>query len=181
MGLQTRTGYSIGILDFVFEDHQHQDTIVHSVELKDQHCDIFYDKLKFIYIELPKFKKTIDQITSHQDKWLYLLKHLPELKGYPNPFQDSVFLQLFEIAEIANFTATEQDAYQESLKHYRDLNNVVDTDWKEGQETGEKTATIRIARSLIGELSTEAISRTTGLSIDQIQALKTEADKDNID
>ncbi|MEL7334019.1 MAG: hypothetical protein AAFN12_17360, partial [Cyanobacteria bacterium J06560_2] len=64
---------------------------------------------------------------------------------------------------------------------YRDLNNVVDTDWKEGQETGEKTATIRIARSLIGELSTEAISRTTGLSIDQIQALKTEADKDNID
>jgi len=173
--------YSIGILDFVFEDHQHQDTIVHSVELKDQHCDIFYDKLKFIYIELPKFKKTIDQITSHQDKWLYLLKHLPELKGYPNPFQDSVFLQLFEIAEIANFTATEQDAYQESLKHYRDLNNVVDTAWKEGQETGEKTATIRIARSLIGELSTEAISRTTGLSIDQIQALKTEADKDNID
>jgi hypothetical protein len=26
--------------------------------------------LKFIYLELPKFKKTIDQLNDHFDKWL---------------------------------------------------------------------------------------------------------------
>ena len=169
--------YSIGILDFVFEDNKHEDTVIHTVELKDQHCDVFYDKLKFIYIELPKFEKEISQLTSQQDKWLYLLKHLPELKGHPGPFQDPVFLQLFEIAEIANFTSTEQDAYQESLKHFRDFNNIAETakqeGREEGREEGEKAATVRIARSLISKLSPEIISQTTGLTIEEIQTLST--------
>ncbi|MGB3572652.1 MAG: Rpn family recombination-promoting nuclease/putative transposase [Phormidesmis sp.] len=158
--------YSAGILDFTFketeEDLDDRDTIVHTVELEDQHCSVFYDKLKFIYIELPKFKKTIDQLSSQQDKWLYLFRYLPDLKGQPQPFQDSVFLQLFEIAEIASFTPAEKNSYQESLKHYRDLNNVVETSrqegWEEGCEAGEKAAKVEIARSLLGELPIEVIN-----------------------
>ena len=49
--------YTIGILDFIFDDHKVDEDIVHMVELKNQKCEVFYDKLKFIYIELPKFKK----------------------------------------------------------------------------------------------------------------------------
>ena len=41
--------YSIGILDFIFDDRKKEDTLIHTVELKDQHCNVFYDKLKFIY------------------------------------------------------------------------------------------------------------------------------------
>ena len=93
-------------------------TIVHMVELKDQHCNVFYDKLKFIYIELPKFNKTLEQLESQQDKWLYLLRHLPDIEGHPRPFQDPVFLQLFEVAKLANFSPAEQDSYQSSLKYY---------------------------------------------------------------
>ena len=128
--------YSVGVLDFVFDDHKNEDTIIHTVELKDQDCNVFYDKLKFIYIELPKFNKTIDQLASQQDKWLYLFRHLPDIEGQPRPFQDPVFLQLFEIAEIANFTRTEQDSYQNSLKYYRDMNNVIDTALQDGEEKG---------------------------------------------
>lgn len=128
--------YSIGVLDFVFDDHRYEDTLIHTVELKDQHCNVFYDKLKFIYIELPKFTKTLEQLESHQDKWLYLLRHLPDLDDRPQPFQDPVFLQLFEMAEIANFSPTEQEVYNNSLKYFRDLNNVVDTAQQEGLEQG---------------------------------------------
>ena len=160
--------YSIGILDFIFDDHKNEETIVHTVELKDQHCNVFYDKLKFIYVELPKFTKTLEQLVSHQDKWLYLLRHLPDLDEQPRPFQDAVFLQLFEIAEISNFSPDEQDSYQSSLKYYRDLNNVIDTSRQEGLEEGieqgrqaEKKA---IARSLLGQLPIKTISQTTGLT-----------------
>lgn len=97
---------------------------------------MFYDKLKFIYIELPKFNKSLDQLETKQDRWLFLLRHLPEIEGQPRPFQDPIFLQLFEIAEIANFTRVEQDSYQDSLKYYRDLNNVVDTSRMEGRAEG---------------------------------------------
>ena len=128
--------YSIGILDFIFDDHRKEETYIHTVELKDQDCRVFYDKLKFIYIELPKFQKSLDELASHQDQWMFLLRHLPFLEDRPQPFQDDVFLQLFEIAEIANFSRTEQDSYQNSLKYYRDLNNVVNTSREEGREEG---------------------------------------------
>ncbi|MGB3292797.1 MAG: Rpn family recombination-promoting nuclease/putative transposase [Phormidesmis sp.] len=172
--------YSIGILDFVFDDHKAEDTLIHTVELKDQHCSVFYDKLKFIYVELPKFTKSLDQLETHQDKWLYLLRHLPELEEQPRPFQDSVFLQLFEIAEISNFSPDEQDVYQNSLKYYRDLNNVIDTSRqegieqgrKEGIEQGRKEEKRAIARALLSKLPNETISQTTGLTIAEVEELR---------
>lgn len=172
--------YSIGILDFVFDDRKQETDLIHTVELKDQRCTVFYDKLKFIYIELPKFTKTLDQLISKQDKWLYLFRHLPEIEGQPRPFQDPVFLQLFEVAEIANFTQDEQDSYQSSLKYYRDLNNVIDTSRMEGEasglkrglERGRSERSVEIARSLLGKLPLETISETTGLSVDEIKRLE---------
>jgi len=134
-----------------------------------------------IYVELPKFTKAIDQLVSHQDKWLYLLRHLPDLDTQPQPFQDAVFLQLFEVAEIANFSPDEQDIYQNSLKYYRDLNNVIDTSRQEGLEEGiergRKAEKIEIARSLLAQLPIEAISRTTGLSIPEIENLRSDMEQ----
>ena len=149
--------YSVGVLDFVFDEHRNEETIIHTVELKNQNCEVFYDKLKFIYIELPKFNKTIDELETHQDKWLYLFRHLPEIEERPKPFQDPVFLQLLEVAEIAKLSREEQDSYQSSLKYYRDMNNVIETAReegraegraiarKEGRAEGEKAASIRMA------------------------------------
>jgi predicted transposase/invertase (TIGR01784 family) len=134
--------YAVGILDFVFADHRDSETMIHTVELKDQSCNVFYDKLKFIYIELPKFKKTVDQLESHTDKWLFLLKNLAELDDRPGSMQEEIFSELFDVAEIANFSSNEQDIYQNTLKYYRDWNNITDTmreeALKEGHEEGIK-------------------------------------------
>ncbi len=55
--------YTIAILDFVFEaDKNEPDKFRYDVKLKDIETNkIFYDKLTFIYLEMPKFKKTIEQ------------------------------------------------------------------------------------------------------------------------
>ncbi|MFG6104424.1 Rpn family recombination-promoting nuclease/putative transposase [Leptothoe sp. EHU-05/26/07-4] len=171
--------YSIGVLDFVFDDHKHDNAYLHTVELKNQHCEVFYDKLKFVYIELPKFQKSLTELVSHQDQWLYLLRHLPELDDRPQPFQDPVFLQLFEIAEIANFSPTEQDSYQNSLKYYRDLNNVVDTSREEGRLEGLEEGRLEQARSLIlrlltrklGEMPQDVVEQLDRLSLVRLEAL----------
>jgi len=128
--------YTIGILDFIFDDHEEEPELFHTVELKNQKCEVFYDKLKFIYVELPKFTKTVDQLESHFEKWLFLLKHLSELEEPPLALQEVVFERLFEISEIANFSTEEQEAYENSLKYYRDLHNVVATSRQEGVEEG---------------------------------------------
>ncbi|MDR1381595.1 MAG: Rpn family recombination-promoting nuclease/putative transposase, partial [Tannerella sp.] len=44
------------------------------------------------------------------------------------------FRRLFRIAEIACFTPEEALDYEESLKHYRDLINVIDTAVEEARE-----------------------------------------------
>ncbi|MDX2255877.1 MAG: Rpn family recombination-promoting nuclease/putative transposase [Pseudanabaenaceae cyanobacterium bins.39] len=129
--------YTIGILDFVFDEDKNNENILHIVELKDQNCQVFYEKLKFIYVELPKFKKTIDQLNDHFDKWLFLLKHLPDLEEPPLPLQENVFMQLFEVARITNFSPSEREDYENSLKYYRDINGVIETAREEGIQEGK--------------------------------------------
>lgn len=46
--------YTIGILDFIFDEHKTQNELLHTVKLKDQNDNVFYNKLTYIYIELPK-------------------------------------------------------------------------------------------------------------------------------
>jgi predicted transposase/invertase (TIGR01784 family) len=159
--------YTIGILDFVFDEDKNDDTLLHIVELKDQDCQVFYEKLKFIYLELPKFKKTIDQLSSHFDKWLFLLKYLPDLDEPPLPLQENVFMQLFEVAQITSFSQDERDAYENSLKYYRDMKGVIETAREEGREAGREEGREEGKRSLL----LKQLSRKLGTIPDEIKVL----------
>ena len=180
--------YTVGVLDFVFDDHKDEDTLVHVVELKNQHCEVFYDKLKFIYIQLPKFKKSLDELETHLDKWLYLLRHLAELTTPPSPLQETVFNALFEVAEIANFSPTEQQTYQNSLKYYRDMNNVVDTARGEGRIEGKEEGRIEgrlVERSLMLDrqrtMLLRLLPRTVGEVPDDLQATINQLSLENLE
>ena len=130
--------YSIGILDFIFDDHKTDKTLHHVIEFKNQRGEVFFDKLKLIYLELPKFKKKEEELKSHYEKWLYVLRHLSKLQDRPKKLQEKIFKQVFEAAEIASFTKAEREAYEESLKHYRDIKNIVDTSREEGRMEGRE-------------------------------------------
>ena len=165
--------YTVGILDFIFDDHRNDPTLLHLVELKDQECRVFYDKLKFIYIELPKFTKTIDQLQDHFEQWLFVLKHLPDLDYQPDSLQENVFTQLFEVAQIAKLSKAERKAYENSLKYYRDIVGVVDTAHQEGLEQGRRRERLTIARAMkAAGSSPEFIIQITGLSLEDLQALE---------
>ena len=132
--------YTVGILDFVFSDDETGSNAMkevrHEVKLKNQNCEVFYDKMTFIYLEMPHFTKTLPELETIYDKWLYVLKHLPTLTERPAALQERVFKRLFEAAEIARFTSEEKGLYEASLKSYRDLKNVIDTAFDEGKMEG---------------------------------------------
>ena len=160
--------YTVGILDFVFDENKGSDEIIHFVELKNQRNEVFYDKLKFIYIELPKFKKTEEELETHFDKWLYVFRHLADLQNRPQKLQDKIFEKLFDSAEIAKFSKKDREAYEESLKYYRDIKNVVDTSKQEGIIEGK----IEIARVMKREgESIEKIMKYTNLTRAEIERL----------
>lgn len=164
--------YTVGILDFVFDDHREETELYHLVELKNQRNEVFSDKLKYIYIELPKFKKEEAELQTDFDKWLYVFRHLAELESRPAQLQDRIFKKLFEVAEISNFTEGEREAYEESLKYYRDIKNVVDTSRAEGHEEGYDQAKIEVAKSLLSTgMTVEQVSMHTGLTAEQIEGI----------
>ncbi len=130
--------YTIGILDFVFDEDKAADNkeVMHTIQLKNQNGHVFYDKLTFIYLTLPNFKKTQQELVTEQDKWFYIFRHLHELQEVPTVLHEAIFLKLFEAAQIACFNPEERQAYEDSLKHYRDLKNVTDTAEQKGREEG---------------------------------------------
>ena len=168
--------YTIGILDFVFDDDRHEEQVRHIVKLKDQQCQDFYDKLTFIYLEMPNFNKAESELETDFDKWMYVLKHLPYLQNRPAALQERIFEKLFEAAEIARFDAEEKARYEESLKYYRDLKNVVDTSYEEGIEEGRAEEKVEvILKSHEAGLDIETISKITGTSIEEVKKAINEA------
>jgi predicted transposase/invertase (TIGR01784 family) len=132
-------------------------------------------------------------LENHFDKWLYFLKHLESFESIPGILREEVFLKGFEIAEIANFDEKELAEYEESLKYYRDLKEVIDTSFEEGEKVGyekgkktgyekgekvgidigkdEKTREMAKTMKREGE-PIEKISRYTGLSKEEIEKLE---------
>jgi len=171
--------YTIGILDFEFEDDKAQGSqdVVHTVQLKDQHNQVFYDKCTFIYLTMPNFHKTEAELETDQDKWLFLFKNLHKLQAVPRRLQEKIFLRIFEKAQIAKFDPEELKRYQSSLKIYRDIKNVVDTahdeGFEEGIEEGRLSERQAIARKLLPTMADQAIAQLTDLTPEQVAALRT--------
>ena len=166
--------YTVAILDFVFdEDRCDSEKYRYDVKLTDiETCKVFYDKLTFVYLEMPKFEKTLEELESRFDKWLYVLKNLERLHDIPDKLKDRIFRKLFAAAEIAKFTPEESRAYEDSLKVYRDLKNSIDTAREEGEIKGHGAAMEKAALKMFGKgISLEVISDITGLSPEQIKKL----------
>lgn len=76
------------------------------------------------------------------------------------------------LAEIAKFSPEERDAYEDSLKYYRDLKNVVDTSREEGILEGIEKRNVEIAQKMKEKgRSNSEISELTGLNDDEINDL----------
>ena len=128
-----------------------------------------YDLYWKIYLEMPKFAKTLEELETRFDKWLYVLKNLERLHDIPEKLKDRIFRKLFAAAEIAKFTPEEAMAYEDSLKVYRDLKNSLDTAREEGREEG----IAQVAKNLLqmGQ-SIADVSKATGLSLEALDKLQ---------
>lgn len=163
--------YTVAILDFVFdEDKAEKRKYRYDVKLTDvETCKVFYDKLTFIYLEMPKFTKTVDELETRFDKWLYVLRNLNRLDRIPDRLRERIFERLFEVAEVAKFTREELLSYEDSLKYYRDLKNSLDTAREEGREEGEIKKSIQvIIKGHVEGLTVETLSKLTGLSENEV-------------
>jgi predicted transposase/invertase (TIGR01784 family) len=96
--LELKAIYTVGILDFVFDhDEKDDDGYYHKVKLMNtKTSEVFYDKLTYVYLELPKFNKAEEEeLETHFEKWLFILKNLGDLTSRPQKLQERIFKKGF--------------------------------------------------------------------------------------
>ena len=132
--------YTVGILNFTFPDGEYpSDSMIHEIKLKDvEDNHVFYDKLTFVYLEMPKFNKSEDELETMFDKWMFALSNLARLLERPKALQERIFSRLFEQAEVARFTPQERNEYVASKKEYWDSYSVVTTSYNKGRAEGRE-------------------------------------------
>ena len=162
--------YTVGVLDFVFPNNEYPaDEYYHIVKLMDvADKHVFYDKLTFVYLEMPKFNKTEDELETMFDKWMYALRNLSRLLDRPKALQDRVFEKFFEQAEIAKYNDEERQEYEWSIKNYRDYVNTMDY----AHDNGWKEANVENARKMKDDgMPVEMIAKYTSLTTEEIERL----------
>lgn len=158
--------------------------------------EIFTDKMRYVFLQLPAFQKEEDECKTDFERWIYVLKNMETLHRLPFKARKAVFRKLEEIVDIASLSKEDRVKYDESIKVYRD--NLVTEAWaleegkkrgieigkeqgieigKEqgieiGKEQGKEEATIQNARGMKAEgIPIETIAKITGLSIEKIKEL----------
>jgi predicted transposase/invertase (TIGR01784 family) len=166
--------YFVGILEFAFDDNQLDDKYLTKAKIID--CDskeVFYDKLTYYYLQMPKFRKTERELSTQLDKWLYYLNNLNDLTQIPKTLEkESIFKEAFDVAEFLALDSDKQFAYQQDLKARWDNKACLDFAENKGKMEGKKERNIEIAKlSLSQGLDINTISIITGLTIEEIQKL----------
>ena len=191
--------YTIGLLNFNFADGlENAKCWHHEVKLMEVEThEVFYDKLTYIYVEIPKFDKMESELVTMYDKWMYVLKNLSRLMQRPAALQERVFTRLFEQAEIAKFNNEELKLYEDSMNAYRDIVNAIRTAEKtkyaegeadsmakglaeglekgraEGLEKGRTEGITKVAINMLGKgMPAELVAEMTGLPIDEVQRIQ---------
>ena len=166
--------YVVALLNYKMSDEafDSSDTI-HTIALMDTKTNkVFNTKLMFKYVEVGRFDKTDEELTSLSDKWMYVLKNLSRLNNRPAALREKIFSKLFAAASVASFTPTELREYEDSLKAYRDIKNSLDTAKEEGREEGREQRNIEIAKKMLAAgMHIDIIINMTDLSKDEIEKL----------
>ena len=173
---QLKPVYFIAILDFKIAEIDLGEDFLHEAQIKDKQNYVLYDKLTYIYIELPKFTKTQEELETKFDKWLYVFRHLAKLADRPIKLQERVFEQLFEAAEIAKMPKEERVKYEAERKSYLDWINVLRgaeiKGFEKGIEKGVEKGLKGVARNMKQEgMPVEVIAKLTKLSIEEVEKL----------
>ena len=99
--------------------------------------------LNFVFVELPKFRKKLEELETDLDKCLYALCHIKELRKMPSKYTGSSFELLFRTAELAKFSKEEQKMIDAAQKAKWDAYAIQSYREKESARLQEESARLQ--------------------------------------
>jgi predicted transposase/invertase (TIGR01784 family) len=174
--------YFIGLMEFTFDDSLPDDWL-HRASITDENTGRpLYQKLGFVFIEIPKFNKAADELTTDLDRWSFLLKNLGHLEKIPVALRRGIFKTLFKITEVANLTKEQYMLYQRDLKakwnEYANLttarNEGIEAGKVRGKAEAEKKSKTEFVKNLLMEtrFTVAKIARLASVTEDFVEKVK---------
>ena len=146
--------------------------------------EIFSDKIRLIYLQLPYFLKEADECENDLERWIYVLRNMETINRLPWTAKSAIFKRLEEIAEVRALTKEEQIQYDHALKVYRDNNNIILGALEEGMERGlqegrseglqegKREEKLSIAQNMKAMgMTNEQIAQACGITIEEVEKL----------
>ena len=172
--------YFIGIVNFKIFGNEHYVSRHWTVNKETGIQEL--DGVEFAFIELPKFKKKLNELKTITDKWVYFIKNARKMDMIPKEFENiEEFQEAFKIANQYNWNKDEMEVYDYMILKEIDEVNALKTAEKkgeirgkiEGKIEGKKEREIEIAKnSLKQNLDIKTISLITGLTAEEIEDIK---------
>ena len=127
--------YGIFFMNFNLKDASPK--LKRNIMLQDTEThETFSDKLRFIFIELPCFKKQEEECETDFERWIYVLKNMEILERMPFKARKAAFEKLEKITDIAALSKEDRMKYDESIKVYRDYLVTIEGAVEEGLAKG---------------------------------------------
>ena len=92
-------------------------------------------EVEMFFVELPKFKKELDELTTLTDKWIYFMKHTPDLETIPATMETVPELEkAFQIANEANLSLQELQDMETEERAIEEQRGIVSRGIEKGLE-----------------------------------------------
>ncbi len=153
-------------------DHEVLDRVTHDKDLKD---------FSFTFLELPKFKKSLSELSTSVEKWTYFFKYAQEVrdKDLDQLSGTDLFIRkAYEELDRHYWTQEELDSYERSVKEERDAKAILRASFKDGiaqgKAEGKIEGLIQVATQLLARgISPEEVASITTLDLATIRAIET--------
>lgn len=188
--LQTGQAYKLlnPVIAITFTDFEMFNDISHyqsNFVLQEKNQFIQYsDDIELVFIELPKFTKSLDELRGIKDKWIYFVKNAGKLDYIPDALQEPCISEAMNMVNEASLSKEELELQhrrhdfillqQGSLELAEEKGEArgIEMGKELGKQEGEQAKALEIARNLLDVLDDATISAKTDLSIEAIKALR---------
>jgi predicted transposase/invertase (TIGR01784 family) len=155
-----------------FEMFENLDKVISRFVLKEKDflVDYLIHDIELVFVELPKFKKGLNELNSLTDKWIYFLKNARDLETVPVTMGTVPEIErAFTIASQANFSLEELEEQEKREIYIQDGRGVftrgIQQGRKEGRKEGELALAMRLLERRVGAVPAEIQSQIRKLPI----------------
>ena len=131
----------------------------------------YCDDIELVFIELPKFKKTLETLDSLSDKWIYFLSNANELQSVPSTMDAEPAIQhAFRVAEQSQLSRDELEILERQSMVLNDGINALLYAKQEGARP-LRSLVSRLLNRQVGKLPIALQSQIDRLSLSQLENL----------